>query len=150
MYVTAQSLRRVFTRYKLLRYYFITILLSYLTYLEAKEEAGQQQCCPASSLAHSLARRPRLPSARSSEFPSLLLRPPVRLSSLPAIAPLIRPPFYLISPPPAPLSCAVLLRRPWWPVPLRSTQPCLLPHCRQWKRRRVRKRNKQNGEQKMT
>ena len=44
-------IRRV--HYKLLGYYFITVFLLHVkktTYLETKEEAGQQQCCPAPAL----------------------------------------------------------------------------------------------------
>ena len=53
MYVTVQSLRNVFagdTNYWDIVYHYPLIV----PYLEAKEEAGQQQCCPASALIRSL------------------------------------------------------------------------------------------------
>ena len=70
------------------------MILLYFTYLEAKEEAGQQQCCQASALTCSLVLLVP-PTARLSKSPYPLVPPPARLSSLPAPTSLLRPPFYL-------------------------------------------------------
>ena len=68
------------------------VLLSYLTHLKAKEEAGQQQCCPASALTRSLVLLVR-PAACLSKSPSPLLRLTARLS------PLRSPPLPALLPP---------------------------------------------------
>ena len=140
MCVTVQSLHSVFTKYKLLGYYFITILLSYLIDISQSQGRGRTTAMLPSLLTDPLARSSSLSAVRPLVYIPLFASPATRPSQSPALPFSARP--STSSPSPSdPLSRVMLLRRPRRPVPLRSTQPCLLLHCRQRKRRRVRRRN---------